>query len=286
VGRLFERLGVPFLRRIHDEPDEASLAAMAKLLTAAGFAVPKRLAAADLQSLLARVKGKPEAYAVSLAVLKSMQMAEYSPAATGHFALASRCYTHFTSPIRRYPDLMVHRLLDLHLTGGLKARRRRKGSALLSDAELKDLGVRLSFAARRAESAERELKTLKILQLLAGQVGEAFEGVVTGVTNFGMFVQHPKFLIEGLLRLEDLPDDWWEVDVSTGRVRGERTRRTIAMGSKLKVQISEVDLSGRRLSVVMADGAAGKGRTRRATKRQGKPRSAAPRTPRRRKRRK
>jgi ribonuclease R len=253
VARLLEGLGVPFLRRTHGVPDEASLEALAKMLRAAGWAVPKKLAPEDLQRLLAPVRGKPEGYALSLAVLKSMQTAEYSPAAIGHFALGSKSYAHFTSPIRRYPDLMVHRLLGLHVTKRLKASKRGGHDGVPDEAELKEWGRRLSSASRQAEAAEREFKTLKVLQLLATKTGDVFEGVVTGVTNFGMFVQHPRFLIDGLLRLENMTDDWWEVDVNTGRVRGERTRQAFAMGSRIKVRIAEVDLSARQLGLRLAD---------------------------------
>ncbi|HVP12420.1 MAG TPA: ribonuclease R [Phycisphaerae bacterium] len=253
VARLLEGLSVPFLRRVHGEPDEASLEALAKMLRAAGWAVPKKLAPEDLQRLLTPMQGKPEGYALSLAVLKSMQMAEYSPAPIGHFALGSKCYTHFTSPIRRYPDLMVHRLLELHLTRQLKAHKRGGHEGAPDEVELKDWGRRLSFAARQAENAEREYRTLKILQLLTRKIGDEFEGVVTGVTNFGLFVQHPRFLIDGLLRLENMTDDWWEVDMNTGRVSGERTRQVFAMGSKIKVRIAEVDLSARQLGLRLGE---------------------------------
>lgn len=120
----------------------------------------------------------------------------------------------------------------------------------------------MSYLSRRAESAERELKAVKILQLLAKHVGDTFEGVVTGVTNFGLFVQHPRYLIDGLLRYEDLGDDWWDVDVKAGRVVGERTRRRLAMGSRVKVQIMAVDGPARQLNLSFAaDGDRG-GRSR------------------------
>ena len=120
-----------------------------------------------------------------------------------------------------------------------------------STEELTELGNRLSYASRRAESAENELKTVKVLELLTKHIGETFEGVVTGVTNFGLFIQHPKYLIDGLLRLENLGDDWWEVDPRVGRVVGERTRQTFTMGTLLTVSIVEVDVSARQMSLAL-----------------------------------
>lgn len=254
VARLMDRLGVPCIRRIHPDPDEDSLEAMARFMRAAGFPVPKKITPRDLQALLEPLKGRPEGYAVNLAVLRSMQLAEYSPKKIGHFALASRHYTHFTSPIRRYADLMVHRLLQGYFDGPFGGRNKAGLEDVPDEDELIEMGRRLSYVSRRAESAEQELRTVKVLQLLTEHVGDEFEGVVTGVTNFGLFVQHPKYLIDGLLRIEDLGDDWWEPDVKAGRVVGERTRQTFTMGTMLRVQIVEVDVSARQMNLALVQG--------------------------------
>ena len=257
VARLLDKHGIPFIRRIHPEPDEDALGSMARYMRAAGFNVPKTVTAADLQALLKPVAGKPEAYAVNLAVLKSMQTAEYSPRQIGHFALASKCYTHFTSPIRRYADLTIHRLLQEVLTA--KSPGKAAFGHVPSREELEELGRQLSYLSRRAESAESELRTLKVLELLAREhLGDEFEGVCTGVTNFGLFVQHPKYLVDGLLRLEDLGDDWWDVDLKAGRVVGTRTRQSFMMGAMLKVRIAEIDLSARQMKLALVSRGGGR----------------------------
>jgi len=242
VARALERRGVPFLRRVHPAPDQASQRLLSSFVRVCGHKLPKNLSRHDLQRLLETVRGRPEAYAVNLAVLKSFQQAEYSPMRIGHFALASECYCHFTSPIRRYPDLTVHRLVE----------RLVRGEDLDGDdpAAVAKLGEHCSMTERRAEAAEDELRTVLILQLLAGKVGEVFQGVVTGVANFGVFVQLARFGIEGLIRMQDLGDDWWEVSPRTGEVRGERSGRRFRIGDVVAVRIASVNLPARQLNLV------------------------------------
>src|SRR5207237_707823 len=152
---------------------------------------------------------------------KSLTRAEYSPQPIGHYALASEHYCHFTSPIRRYADLTIHRLLDAYFEA--RAKPRRKGKIELEEVptfdDLVDLGKKLSFTERRADDAERELRQVKLLELLKNHVGDDFTGVITGITNFGVFVQLQTYLIDGLIRYEDLLDDWWDVDDKSGSIR-------------------------------------------------------------------
>ncbi|MCK6455595.1 MAG: ribonuclease R [Phycisphaerae bacterium] len=254
VARLLAGARIPFLRRIHPEPDAESGETLSRFLRVAGHELPRKLERRDVQRLLARLKGRPESYAVNLAVLKSMEQAVYSPEHDGHYALASDCYTHFTSPIRRYTDLTIHRLLDHYLAGERsddRAHRRggRRRRADVDGEDLVSLGRHLSFTERRAADAERELKNVKILQLLSQHVGESFSGVVTGVANFGVFVQHPKYLLDGLVGLDALPDDYWNVDSRAGCVVGERTRQRIAIGDVVEVEIADVDIGARQLNL-------------------------------------
>lgn len=253
VARLFHSLDVPFIRRIHPEPDPDGAARLNQFVTVAGHRLPKELDRHVIQKLVMAVRGKPESYAINLAVLKSLARAEYSPEVDGHYALASEHYTHFTSPIRRYADLMIHRLLRQYLTekGGHAGKKKARMKGIPSFDDLVLQGRHISFTERRSEDAERELKQVKVLALLGGKIGQDFPGVVTGMTNFGLFVQLSEYLIEGLIRYEDLLDDWWDVDAKAGVIRGKRTGRRIGIGDTVIARIMRVDPARRELSLAI-----------------------------------
>jgi ribonuclease R len=263
VAGLFDRLERPILRRIHPSPDPAGAQQLTGFVQAAGHRLPKDMSRKDMQNLLEKVKGQPESYAVNLALLKTFQQAEYSPMRIGHWALASEHYCHFTSPIRRYPDLTVHRMFAEHCRGQLRSRPPEDLG------ELTKLGEACTACEKRSEAAEDELREVLVLQLLATRVGETFRGVITGVTGFGVFVQSQKYLVEGLIRLEDFGDDWWEVSARNGQVRGERTGKTYRIGDLLEVRIANVDVARRQLSLA-PERQLGK-RGRKSGKSQGKP---------------
>ena len=255
VARLLDSQNVPFLRRTHPEPEVQGAERLRQFVTVAGFKLPKQLDRKAIQALLQAVKGKPESHAISLAVLKSLTRAEYSPEPIGHFALASEHYCHFTSPIRRYADLEIHRLLDAYFAAGGDLNRGGKKKAKIdpesvpSFNDLTELGRHLSFTERRADDAERELRQVKILELLQKRIGEEFTGVVTGITNFGIFVQIQTYLIDGLIRYEQLLDDWWDVDEKSGQIRGQRTGTVLRIGDVVKVIVARVDTARRELDL-------------------------------------
>ena len=259
VARLLTGCKVPFLRRTHGAPRNLASGDLQRFLKVLGHDLPAGADRFDLQKLLDGVRGKPDAFAVHLAVLRSMQQAEYSPAQMGHFALASEHYCHFTSPIRRYADLTIHRLIDAYLAGDLSKRGRKRGVPDVS--EVARLGALCCVNERRAESAERELMLVLKLRLIEKRLGEKFDGVVTGVANVGVFVQLDRYLVDGLVKFDDLPDDWWELDPSKGCVVGQRSGRQITVGDRLKVTIARVHIPTRRLEVALAQKITARART-------------------------
>lgn len=275
LARLFEKLSVPLLRRVHPEPTPGETEHMQRAAKVAGFTIPKHPTREELQGLLDATRGTAAARAVHMAVLRTLTKAEYSPALVGHFALASKAYAHFTSPIRRYPDLTVHRALAEFL------RRTRNGAAAptsekawknlgreLADSdacpsveELTEIGRHCTRREENAESAERQLRSFLVLQLLTKKMDETFDGVVTGVSPRGVFVQIDKYLAEGMIQTADLPGDVtrskappnWRVDPRTGALVDANSGRSFNMGHLVKVRILEIDLSKRQMNLTIAD---------------------------------
>jgi ribonuclease R len=230
--------GMLFLRRVHGSPDPRKLIALNDFVRELGFKTESLESRFALQALLESVKGDPREHAVNYAVLRSMQRAVYSPEEQGHYALASDCYCHFTSPIRRYPDLTVHRLLE--------ALNRRKPPEQHLD-NLLALGDHCSEREQRAAEAERELKKVKLLLYLKDKVGMKLDGIVTGVENFGLFITGTALPAEGFVHISALTDDYYKYDRAGHVIKGFRSGSTYRLGDPVQVAVAAVDVERREL---------------------------------------
>jgi ribonuclease R len=250
VAAHFARLNIPTLRRIHEEPNEEALLSLAKFLRPLGFRMKDPTDRFELQSILRAAAGTPREFAVHMAALRSMKRATYSPDLEGHYALASEHYLHFTSPIRRYPDLIVHRELGRLNRRGAPARRLPDDEDRIE--QLGSLGRHCSMTERRAEDAEAEYKLVKVLELMETLRGGEIDGTVSGVAGFGVFVQSTKFLIDGVVPLSSMADDYYEVYEETGAVIGRRTKKMLRIGDAVRVRIAAVDVPRRKLTFAIA----------------------------------
>jgi ribonuclease R len=238
VAEHLASLDVAFLRRVHPAPDPVKLKAFAEFARILGYKMEREADRFALQRVLEKSADRPDAYAVHYALLRSLKQAVYSPEEEGHYALASANYCHFTSPIRRYPDLTVHRLLDRWL------RSRRAGS---DETELAALGEHCSKTERRAEIAERELIKLKLLTYLSERIGLELEVIITGVADYGFFGQAEQLPVEGLVHISTLTDDYYYYEEASHSLTGRRTHRRYRLGDKVRAQVVRVDLQRRQL---------------------------------------
>ncbi|MBE7415823.1 MAG: ribonuclease R [Deltaproteobacteria bacterium] len=245
VAEEFSSRGLPFLYRIHEEPGEDSIADFKEFLSAFGIRFshegPK-----SFQAVLGKVEGRPEEKLVNHVLLRSMKQAVYSEENAGHFGLAFDDYTHFTSPIRRYPDLIVHRLLKLLLRKkyGPEARER-------METYLPSAAGHTSARERKAMEAEREIADLKKCQFMKDKVGDVYGGLVSGVTSFGFFVELKDWFVEGLVHVSMLADDYYIHDEKRHALVGERTKRAFRLGDEVTVKVAAVDLERRRIELVL-----------------------------------
>jgi len=235
VAEYLTKREYPFLYRIHEKPDLNRFKQLAEIFLAYGIDIdyPEEITPYFFQDLIAKFSNKPYAYLFNSLLLRSLKQAKYSPENAGHFGLASNCYCHFTSPIRRYPDLVVHRTLK-------RALRNKKPP--YKDEELEVMGKFLSERERIAEEAERDV--LKRFQafFMKDKIGEVFHGIITGVTAFGFFVDLEEYLVSGVVRVIDIKNDYYNLDEKGIALIGERTGKVFQLGQKVKVRLKDVDL--------------------------------------------
>ena len=229
---------LPFLYRTHDNPDPEKMKQLGTFIHNFGYFIRLQqgeIHPKELQKLLDKIEGTPEEVLLSRLTLRSMKQAKYTTLCSGHFGLAARYYTHFTSPIRRYPDLQIHRIIKESLKGGLGDKRAGHYEAILPG-----VAMQTSALERRAEEAERETDKLKKCEYMSRFIGQEFDGVVSGVTNWGLYVELPN-TVEGLVRISELRDDYYIFDEQHYELVGEMTKKTFKLGQTIRVQVVSTD---------------------------------------------
>ena len=245
VARELGHRKLPLLHRVHEPPNPESVMELARFVEGFGLRLRRdegRVAPKAFAALLEQVEGRPEARLVSTVLLRSMQQARYAAEPLGHFGLATDAYTHFTSPIRRYPDLVVHRILAGALTGTRQV-----------PTDLAAIAEESSRRERVAMEAEREIVQLKKIQFMQDKVGETYEGFVSGVVPFGFFVELRDVFVDGLVHLSALGDDFYDHLEREHMLRGRRTRRTFRLGDPVRVTVAGVSVERRQIDFMLAD---------------------------------
>ncbi len=248
AAKLLRKHRVAGLYRVHAKPDPDRFEELRSYLLELGFKVPHpdHVQPRQLNNLLQQVKDRPDSVAISMALLRSMSHAEYTPRNIGHFGLALDAYAHFTSPIRRYPDLLVHRAIRHILDGG------KAGNFTYDAGAMEHLGSLCSERERRAEDATREVEAWLKCQYMADKIGEQYAGIITAVTNFGVFVQIPELQIDGLVHVTNLQNDYYRFDAGSQSLIGDRSGTQYRLGDGLAVVVSRVDLESRRIDFQLA----------------------------------
>lgn len=243
VAEHFTAMKLPFIYRIHEQPKEEKMQRFFEFATALGVLVKGtkgEISPKELQRVIATVEDKPEAPVINMMLLRSMQQAKYSEENYGHYGLAATYYTHFTSPIRRYPDLIVHRLIRTYEADRSEATQEKWAL------QLPDIAVQSSKMERRAVEAEREVDSLKKAEFMQEHVGETFDGVISSVTKFGIFVELPN-TIEGLIHINELKSDYFHFIENHLALVGERTKTTYKIGQQVRIKVTKSDPETREI---------------------------------------
>jgi ribonuclease R len=241
---------MPTLYRVHEVPDPAKVEIFEEFIATLGYGLsgqPDRLEPRDFQRLVEKIRGKPEEKPIAFLLLRTMQKARYDPANLGHFGLAAEAYTHFTSPIRRYPDLVVHRVLRAS-----RAAKDEEARAQVAE-ELPEIALHTSERERRANEAERELVQWKKVRFMADKVGDEFDGYVTGVSAFGLYIELVEHFVEGMVHISTMADDYYRFLERAHVLRGEKNKRLYRLGDRVRVQVIRVDLERRQIDLGLSE---------------------------------
>ncbi|WP_420360626.1 ribonuclease R [Blautia glucerasea] len=239
VAEEYCKEGKPFVYRTHDNPDPEKVESLLTLLRNQGVAVQKmgqEITPKEIQQILEQIQGLENEPQISRLTLRTMKQARYTTQCSGHFGLAAKYYCHFTSPIRRYPDLQIHRIIKDNLRGRLI----REGRTEHYQEILEDVAQQSSACERRADEAERESDKLKKAEYMSYHLGEEYEGIISGVTGWGFYVELPN-TVEGLVHVNTLRDDYYTFDKETYELRGDMTRKVYRLGQKVKVRVADAD---------------------------------------------
>jgi ribonuclease R len=242
---------VPALHRVHEAPDVKKVEDFEEFITTLGYSLGttgRTVTPKQFQKLIDRIRGTPEERPIAALMLRTMQKARYDAASLGHFGLATEHYTHFTSPIRRYPDLLVHRVLRESRHGEMTPARREE---LVED--LPEIAKHTSEMERRADEAERELLQWKKVRFMADKVGDEYDGFITGVVPFGLFIELSEHYVEGLVHISSMADDYYRFLEQQHILKGESTKKVYRLGDKVRVQVVRVDMERRQIDLGLAD---------------------------------
>ena len=251
VAQHLDDHGVPSLFRIHEDPDPLKVEEFEEFVTTLGYSLgapPDAVKPRHFQKLVEKMRGTPEEKPIAFLMLRTMQKARYDPQNLGHFGLAAKSYTHFTSPIRRYPDLVVHRTLRESRHGLIDEERREQ-----LEEDLPEMARHTSERERRAADAERELVQWKKVRFMADKVGDEFEGYITGVTAFGLFIELVEHFVEGLVHISTMADDYYRFVERAHILRGENTGKEYRLGDKVAVQVIKVDMERRQVDLGLVE---------------------------------
>jgi len=243
AARFLKKHKIPGLYRVHPKPDPDRFNDLRLYLVSLGLKVPHsdHVEPRHFTQLIEQVKDRPDSAAITMAMLRSLTHAEYSPSNVGHFGLALGSYAHFTSPIRRYPDLLVHRAIR-HIVRGGKPAKYDYGAK-----EMERLGAITSAHEKRAEEATRDVEAWLKCQYMEGHLGDEFDGVITGVTNFGLFVQITELMTDGLVHVTSLANDYYKYDAGSQRLVGERSGHSYSLGEEMRIRVQRVDMETRKI---------------------------------------